>query len=138
VRGLRAALLGILLFGAAGTLVELLLLKHTEKLLQWTPLVLLVTVLVAVVLRFALPGAATMHLCRVIFSACVASGFVGIWQHYRGNVEFELELRATLSGWELVRRALVGAFPVLAPGTMIWLGLVGLAYTYRHPLLRRR
>jgi len=33
-------------------------------------------------------------------------------------------------------KALAGATPVLAPGSMSLLGVVGLALTYRHPLLR--
>jgi hypothetical protein len=35
-------------------------------------------------------------------------------------------------------KALTGATPVLAPGSMSLLGVIGLALTYRHPLLRDR
>jgi hypothetical protein len=30
-------------------------------------------------------------------------------------------------------KTITGATPVLAPGSMVLLGLVGFAYTYRHP-----
>ena len=40
-----------------------------------------------------------------------------------------------MRGLELVWEALKGATPALAPGAMAQLGLVGLAFAYRHPLL---
>ena len=40
-----------------------------------------------------------------------------------------------MGGWELVLESLTGALPALAPGTMIYLGLLGWAATFRHPLL---
>jgi len=39
----------------------------------------------------------------------------------------------SLGGSELYMKALMGATPLLAPGTMIQLGLVGLAFAFRHP-----
>jgi hypothetical protein len=42
----------------------------------------------------------------------------------------------SLGGVQLVRETLTGATPVLAPGSMTLLGLVGLAHTYGHPQLR--
>jgi hypothetical protein len=59
-----------------------------------------------------------------------------VW-HYQGNMEFELETYPSISGLALFKEAMMGATPALAPGTMIELGLIGLAYTYRHPLLVR-
>jgi hypothetical protein len=67
---------------------------------------------------------------------CVASGLLGIWFHYQGNVEFELEMYPTIGGVKLFWEAMKGATPALAPGTMIQLGLLGLLFTYRHPVFR--
>jgi hypothetical protein len=39
----------------------------------------------------------------------------------------------TMEGAELIRKTMTGATPVLAPGTMALLGIVGLTYAYRHP-----
>jgi hypothetical protein len=36
----------------------------------------------------------------------------------------------------LISKTLTGATPVLAPGSMSLLGLIGLAFTYGHPGLR--
>ena len=35
---------------------------------------------------------------------------------------------------ELIWESLTGAMPLLAPGTMVQLGVVGLLYTFRHPI----
>jgi hypothetical protein len=68
----------------------------------------------------------------------VISGFAGLFLHYQGNVEFELEMYPSLKGLELFRKAIKGTTPpTLAPGTMIQLGLLGLAYTYRHPVFSK-
>ena len=60
----------------------------------------------------------------------VISGCVGLYQHYQGNLEFELEMNASRHGWELVWETLKGATPALAPGMMLYLGLLGLAYAH--------
>ena len=67
----------------------------------------------------------------------LASGIVGVVLHYRGNADFELEMRANIRGVELIWNALTGATPALAPGTMILLGLLGLLYSYRHSALTK-
>jgi hypothetical protein len=65
----------------------------------------------------------------------VASGVVGVVLHYQGNQAFELEMSPSRAGLSLITKTLTGATPVLAPGSMALLGLVGLAFTYRHPAL---
>jgi hypothetical protein len=69
---------------------------------------------------------------------CLFAGLVGLGLHYQGNVEFELEMYPSMGGVDLVWEALTGATPALAPGTMVGLGLLGLAYTHRHPVFGRR
>ena len=64
-------------------------------------------------------------------------GLLGVYLHYRGNVEFALERYPTLGGLQLIWKALRGATPALAPGALAQLGLLGLLYTYRHPALDR-
>jgi hypothetical protein len=41
-----------------------------------------------------------------------------------------------VTGWPLFWEAIRGATPALAPGAMVQLGLIGLAFTIRHPALR--
>jgi len=127
---LRRIVLWILLFGAVGTGFELLLLEHTEGLWQLVPLILIAISFLTVAWHGMSRGTASMLALRATMALVGISGFIGIWLHYRGNVEFELEMYPGLSGFELFWEAMKGATPALAPGTMTLLGLLGLAYTY--------
>jgi hypothetical protein len=60
----------------------------------------------------------------------VLAGILGIFLHYQGNVEFELEQNPGASRWALFREAVQGATPALAPGVMVQLGLLGLLYAF--------
>lgn len=137
-RLVRAALLAILTIGVLGTGVELLLLKHTEDWWQWAPIVMLAAALIVTVVVALAPVAGTVRTLQALMLLFLITGVVGTWLHYKGNVEWELERMASLSGMELFRAAIMGATPTLAPGTMVQLGLIGLLYTYRHPALARR
>jgi hypothetical protein len=68
----------------------------------------------------------------------VVSGLVGLWLHYKGNVEFEREMYPALAGLQLFKQAMTGATPSLAPGTMVQFGMLGLLYAFRHPALQAR
>lgn len=121
-----------------GTGVELILLEHTEDAFQWIPIVLIGVGLVACGVVAARPGPRVLRAFRVLMVAFVLAGALGLYQHYDGNAEFELEMRPDLEGLELFKEAVTGATPALAPGMMAHLGLLGLAFTFRHPLLARR
>jgi hypothetical protein len=137
-RFVRLGLLVILVVGIAGTGVELLLLLHFEDTWQLVPLLLMGLALILLAVHAIAPSSGSVRTLQGLMLLFVASGAVGIFLHYRGNVEFELERLASQSGWELFRNAVMGATPALAPGTMAQLGLIGLLYTYRHPALTRR
>ena len=134
---LRPWLLVLVVIGAAGLEVELLLLKHYESAWQVTPLVLLGVVLAAAALVWRRPSPRTVRFFQATMLLCMAAGVVGLFLHYRGNVEFELERESSLQGLRLFWKAVRGATPALAPGAMAQLGLLGLVYGYRHPALRR-
>ena len=74
-----------------------------------------------------------MRSFQCIMVLFVVNGALGLYQHYQGNLEFELEMYPSISGFELVWEALKGPTPSLAPGTMVLLGMLGLIYTFRHP-----
>ena len=102
---------------------------------QRIPLVSLGAALVAAALCLAVPSGPVVRLLMWTMVLNLAMGVAGLALHYKGNVEFELEMYPSMGGWELVRESLTGALPALAPGTMIYLGLLGWAATFRHPLL---
>ena len=131
----RRLLLGLVLFGTVGLLLELLLLEHYESTWQWIPLVLLITGLVAGAVLGARPSRRAVLVFRWIMAGFVAASLAGLVLHYRGNAEFELEMDSSTSGLALVWSALRGATPALAPGALTQLGILGLIAVYRHPAL---
>jgi hypothetical protein len=132
LQAVRRFLLAILLLGMGGTAVELLLLKHDEDAFQLVPLVLLGLGLAAVAWHALRPGGVSTGLVRATMVAFLAAGAAGVYFHYGANVEFQLETDPSLRGRELIMRVLEAKVPpALAPGVMIQLGLIGLAYTYR-------
>ncbi|MGI9173873.1 MAG: hypothetical protein ACR2GR_00950 [Rhodothermales bacterium] len=135
IRILRRLLLAIFVFGVIGAGVELVLLDHYEDLWQWTPLVLIAASLLVLGWHLAAGGRPSVRAFQIVMLLFVAGGLVGVVLHYQGNAEFELEMYPSLAGLDLFKESIQGATPALAPGTMIQLGLIGLAYTFRHPAL---
>ncbi len=135
---IRRVLLAILLIGLAGTTIELLLLKHDEDLAQFIPLVLIGIAFVAVAWHELHRGKASLRLVQITMLLFIAAGIVGMYLHYRANVEFQREVDPAIAGRELLIKAMTAKTPpALAPGSMSQLGLIGLAYTYRYPVRRR-
>ncbi len=130
---LRQLLLFTLLVSLVGTLAELLLLEHFEDAWQWAPIGLLGAALLALAGYALERGPKSLNVLRTVMVLCVVSGAIGLLLHYKGNVEFELEMYPDLSGFKLFKDAMMGATPALAPGAMVQIGLVGLAWTFRHP-----
>ena len=128
---LRRALGAIFLFGSVGTAAELILLGHTEDVWQNVPLALIGIACAVLAILVVRPSGIGVRTFQLAMAAFIASGVAGVLLHYRGNVEFELELQPDASGFGLFSAAMTGATPALAPGTMILLGALGLAYTYR-------
>jgi FtsH-binding integral membrane protein len=132
----RAILLAVLAVGLAGTGVELLLLKHTEGVWQLVPVFLIGAALLTVGWVAVSRHRASLRLLQAVMWLFVLSGIAGLVLHFRGNILFEQESDPSIAGTALLHRALTGATPTLAPGTMIQLGLVGLVFLFRHPRLQ--
>ena len=132
---IRNILLWSLLAGSAGTLLELLLIGHDEMAAQFAPLVLLGIGIVAAAWTLIAPRPAAIRTLQILMVVFVASGLLGVVLHYKGNEAFELEMSPSRTGLSLMSKTLTGATPVLAPGSMCLLGIVGLAFTHRHPAL---
>jgi hypothetical protein len=130
----RRVLLWALIAGMAGTAAELLLIGHVEDEWQLVPVVLLSLGTLVAVAHWVRPGVLTTRLLQLLMVFFIISGGIGSVLHYRGNSEFELEMQPSLGGVELVKETLTGAFPVLAPGTMALLGVIGLVQTHRQRL----
>jgi len=134
---LRQLLLGVVFIGIVGLEVELALLRHAESFSQWIPHVTLIIGLLCTAMVFFRTGRLTLRVFQTLMLIFLVVGALGVYLHYRGNVEFALERYPSLTGVRLIWKALRGASPALAPAALSQLGLLGLLYTYRHPALAR-
>jgi hypothetical protein len=130
---IRRFLLLSLALGVIGTAGELVLLGHIESPAQWLPLVALVLSIPLLLWHARWPGKASVRMLQLLMIVFVAFGLVGVGLHYDGNAEFERELHPDDAGMTYLGHVVAGATPVLAPGSMVLLGLVGMAHAYRHP-----
>src|SRR6267378_2599592 len=113
----RRWVLGVLVLGLIGTVTELILLEHYEQPLQFVPLVLIALGVAVLAWHAMRPGTAA---------------------HFNGSAEYQLELDPEMSTWDLLEKILhAKAPPLLAPGMMMQMGLLGLAYAYTDARYRR-
>ena len=129
----RKMVLAIIFLGIIGLIAELVLLEHYDSWTQWIPIVSLGAGLATASLVALRPSAASLRAFNIVMALFVAAGTLGLVLHFKGNAEWVLERDPELSGWTLIWKALRGATPALAPGALAQLGLLGLAWSYRHP-----
>ncbi len=138
--GLRRLLWATYFIGAVGTTGELLLMEHTEGRWQWLPIVVVGASVVLLVVQSLVVRRWLVRGFQMLMALTLVTALVGIWMHFDGKAEFKLEIDPSLKGWDLVWACIHGHSlpPVFAPGSMILLGLVGIAWSYKHPVLDRR
>jgi hypothetical protein len=121
------------LFGSCGLLVELLLTEHTEGIWQLIPVGLIVLSFPALVWLWLSRKRVAIRVFQGAMVLVALSGLLGMWLHFDGKAEFKLEIDPELGGWALFWECIHGRSlpPVLAPGAMILLGMIGMACTHR-------
>ena len=132
---LRFFLLILSVLTLIATLVELVLAEHTSETLQLVPFFLCGAGLVVAFAAMLRPGKGTMTALRVVMVIVALGGLAGIGIHLIENFEFASEVRPTAGTFNQIMAALKGAAPLLAPSTLVFAGLLGLAATYYHPAL---
>ena|SRR5688572_26427652 len=128
---IRTVILLVLTLGMVGLLAELLLIAHYEDATQWIPLALLAAGLVTLAIDLALARGWTQLLVQLTMVLVVAAGALGIYFHFQGSREFQLEMDPQMRGTTLVWHVMrAKSPPTLAPGSMVQLGILGLGYAY--------
>ena len=133
--------LWLLLLAAAvfpGTIVELLLERHYDKLLQFVPFVLCVAALLTLAAVIVKATPVTIWAMRLVMVTMFPVTLLGMWEHLDGNMDFQRDIRPAAGTWEQFTYAIHGAAPLLAPGILALAAGVALIATYRHPALQRR
>lgn len=122
---------GVLMLGTAGLLAELVLIAHYEDATQWIPLALLAAGLVVLAVDRALGRGWTQLLVQLTMVLVIGAGVLGVYFHFLGSREFQIEMDPQMRGTTLVWHVLrAKSPPTLAPGSMVQLGILGLGYAY--------
>jgi hypothetical protein len=136
---LRRLLLVVLLIGFAGTVTDLLLLAHYDGVSMSIPLALLAFAVVASLALLVRPRAGTVRLMQVAMLLLLAGGLLGMYLHFQGNREFQVEINPEIAGWELFMKVVrAHSPPAMAPGALVQFAIFGLLACFRHPSLARR
>jgi hypothetical protein len=133
LRTLRQWLLGVLALGLLGSGAELVLIEHYEDYSQLVPLFAVALALGVLAWHVWQRNEASVHALRAAMVLLLVAGALGVGLHFRGAAQFQREIDPAMGGWDLAVRVMrAKAPPVLAPGVMLQLGLLGLAYAYRY------
>jgi len=136
---LRKWILAVLAFGLLGTITELTFLSHFEQPLQFVPMILIVLALGTIAWQWQAPSVASLRSFQVTMVLFVLAGVAGVIAHALGSAEFQIELNPEIGTWELVEKVLrAKGPPVLAPGMLAMMGLLGLGYVYSEAGYRSR
>lgn len=136
---LRRAVFALVVLGLGGLALDLALLGHYEEIWQTVPLVSLGIALVLCVWHGLRASVATLHGLQWALGLVALNGLIGLYMHFDGNREFQLEMDPTQSGWKLFLKVIQAhSPPALAPAAFVQFALLGFVYTFRHPLLASR
>jgi hypothetical protein len=132
---MRRLILALATFGLMAMGTELVLLEHYEDAPMFIPFAAISLALASIATQvLAGTSAWTVRFVRYAMLAIVIVGGVGVILHYRGSLEFQIDMDPTLSASQLFWKVMhMKAPPTLAPGALAQLGLLGLIATYRHP-----
>jgi hypothetical protein len=129
-------ILSILSIGA--TLTELILLEHTDGLLQLIPFGLSGIGAVVVIAALLRPRRTTLRWLRVAMVIVAVGGLFGVGIHLRENILFEQDIRPNAATLDIIVNAVKGASPLFAPSALVFAALLALLATYYHPVFGRR
>ena len=128
---IRRVILGVLVLGMTGLLAELALLAHYADFKQQIPLLLMAAGLAAIIIDLAVSRTWSGRFVQLTMVLFITAGFLGMYFHYQGSREFQIEMDPTMSGMNLMWHVLQAKSPpTLSPGTMVQMGILGLGYVY--------
>jgi len=138
VEPLRRWLFWVLVLGLIGTGTELLLLQHYEDPWQVVPLALIAGAIAALARHRRRRDFGSRRTLQVLMVLFLAAGVLGVALHFAGAAGFQREIDPAIGSWDLVKKVMrAKAPPLLAPGVMLQLGLIGLVYAGSESANRR-
>ena len=135
LRCVRLLILAAIAAALIVTEAELLFVGHTGSNNGQVIAVVLVSLgLITVSCHAILRNTSSIVVLRLTMYLFLIFGIDGLFTHYHWAVQSALKSQPTLVGMPLVYATLSGKIPLLAPGMLIEIGLLGLIYTFQHPL----
>jgi hypothetical protein len=122
----------------AGTIAELLAAKHYESTVQFVPFILCVFGLLAVGLSWTRPSRKCLQATRFLMVIIALGSLWGIYEHVTGNLAFVHEVRPHAERIEVLKAAIQGGDPILAPGVLAVGAIVAIAATYTQDVSYRK
>mgnify|MGYP000959772493 CR=1 FL=1 len=118
LKRVRIVLTGLAAMLFAGTIAELIALKHYDELAQKLPFLLCAIGLVALALSWRDLASKWVAGIWITMGATVAGSLFGLWEHLDGNAEFYKEIHPHATTRELLNQAVTGRNPMMAPGIL--------------------
>lgn len=130
----------LLLFSAllfVGALAELWLANHTGDFVQLIPFALCALGLIAVFAVLFAPRRASVLFLMASMGLIILGSLYGVYEHFINNMAFQREVYPNATQNEIVKAAVSGANPLLAPGLLAAAAVLSLAAVYQHPSVTR-
>ncbi len=134
---LRRIMLAIMAFMIAGTTAELLLIEHFKSGTQWIAVAMVALAALAIGLILLVNAVWALRVFQVAMVLVALSGAIGVKEHLEANLKVAQESQKDSQVMTQILTAFKGFVPALAPGALVPLGLLGLAFTYKHPMLNQ-
>src|SRR3954451_15181024 len=130
LRTVRRVLTGLAALLFAGATGELIAVKHYDDKVQLLPFVLCGIGLICLMGAVLHPATRVVTLIRVAMLAIAAGSAFGVWEHLAGNADFYKEIHPHATTSTLVKQALTGRDPLMAPGILAVAALLTILVTY--------
>ncbi len=123
--------LSALLF--AGTIAELLSVKHYGDRVQLIPFAMCGIGLALLLLFWWRPGPGVLKVMQVTMGLIALGSFIGVYEHIEGNLGFAREVHPHADRMALLKAALTGRDPLMAPGILAVAATIAIAASYAAP-----
>ncbi len=129
---IRRALLVVAGFLFAGTIGELIAVKHYDGNVNvlLLPFLLCGLGLVGLLVAVRVHDTRAVIAVRLLMAGIAASSLIGVYQHLNGNAEFARELHPKSTTWELLKAGMTGRDPLMAPGILAVAAIVTIIATF--------
>lgn len=131
LRQLRTFLFGLAAALFAGSIVELIAVKHDKGTLQLLPFALCAVGFVAIGLAWRTePVGRALLAFRGLMLGIAGGSLLGVWEHLEGNYAFAHDIHPKASRMELLKATFYGRNPFMAPGILAIGALIAVAATF--------